>query len=150
MIPEIQLHVFSDASEVAYGAVAYLHFKYKNGSVHCCVVMSKAHLAPIKSITLPRLELNAAVVGIRLYRILIQDIDVPVQSSHFRTDSLLTLQYMKAESQRFKVFVANRVREIREASSPDQWNHIPGDKNPADVCSRGTINILELNKNDVS
>ena len=120
LIPEIQLHVFSDASEVAYGAVAYLQFMYKNGGVHCCLVMSKARLAPIKSVTLPRLELNAAVVGIRLYRTLIQEIDVPVQSSYFWTDSLLTFQYIKAESQRFKVFVANRVREIREVSSPDQ------------------------------
>ena len=63
----IQLHIFCDASEVAYGAVGYLRFAFKDGTVYCCFVMGKSHLAPIKTLTMPRLELNAAVTGVKLY-----------------------------------------------------------------------------------
>ena len=67
------------------------------------MVMAKCKLAPIKSLTLPKLELNGGVVAVRLFRIIIIDIDLPVERFFFWTDSTLTLQYIKHKVHRFKV-----------------------------------------------
>ena len=81
----IQLHIFCDASEVAYGAVGYLQFAFKDGTVYCCFVMGKSRLAPIKTLTMPRLELNAAVTGVKLYNLikLIYKSIFPLKRSNF-------------------------------------------------------------------
>ena len=63
--------------------------------------------------------------------------DIRIVKSWFWTDSRIVLSYIRNESKRFKVFVANRVSKIRQLSEPDQWHHIPGEDNPADVLSRG-------------
>ena len=145
---EIQLHIFCDASEVAYGSVAYLRFTLKDGNHVSSFVMSKSRLAPIKTITLPRLELNAAVIGARLSRMLIHELDLPIERVQYWSDSTLVLQYIKNKSQRVKVYVANRVTDIREASSPDDWSHMPGEDNPADILSRGCLNPEKLIKSN--
>lgn len=136
-VTEIQLHVFADASELAYGPVAYLRFSYKDNTHSCSLVMSKSKLAPIKAVTLPRLELNAAVTAVRLYRNIIVDIDLPVERVCFWSDSTLVLQYINNTTHRFKTFIANRVTEITETSAPEQWRHVPGTSNPADLVTRG-------------
>ena len=69
--------------------------------------MSKSRLAPIKTITLPRLELNAAVVGAQFSWLLLLELDLPIQRVMYWTDSTLVLQYIDIEFHRVKVFVAN-------------------------------------------
>ncbi len=147
-VTEIQLHIFADASELAYGPVAYLRFSYKDNTHACSLVMSKSRLAPIKPISLPRLELNAAVTAVRLFRSTIFDIDLPVERVVFWSDSTLVLQYINNTTHRFKTFVANRVTEISELSSTDQWNHVPGVLNPADLLSRGVDDPRTLMEED--
>ena len=141
---DMELHIFCDASEVAYGAVAYIKFVFKTEENHCTFLMSKTRLAPIKTVSLPRLELNAAVIGVTLYKLIIKEIDLPITKIFFWTDSMLVLQYIHDENHRFKVFVANRVTEIREQTNPEQWNHIEGKNNPADICSRGVMSPVQL------
>ena len=63
---KLQLHIFSDASEVGYGAAAYLRIQDPDGPVHCSFVMGKARNSPIKFTSIPRLELQAAVLATRL------------------------------------------------------------------------------------
>ena len=92
----IQLNIFCDASEAAYGAVGYLRFKFKDESVCCNFVMAKSKLAPIKTLTIPRLELNAAVIGVKLFNLIIHEIDLPIEKVKFLSDS-----------NRFKFYVAN-------------------------------------------
>ena len=82
-VAEIQLHIFSDASELAYGSVAYFRFHFKVGGYACRFIMSKSKLAPIRTVTLPRLELNAAVTGVRMYKTIIQEAALPVQRAIF-------------------------------------------------------------------
>ena len=94
--------------------------------------------------TLPRLELNAAQIGARMARLIVHEIDFPIERIQYWSDSALTLQYIKNTNSRMKVFVANRVTEILELSSADQWNHVPGAQNPADVLSRGVIDPEKL------
>ena len=143
-IVEIQLHIFGDASERAYGPVSYLRFTFKDGHHEVSFVMSKSKLAPLKTITLPKLELNAALTNVRLFLNIIHEIDLPVERTCFWSDSTLTLQYITNTKHRFRVYTANRVTEILETSTPDQWKHVPGNLNPADMLTRGVTKPSEL------
>ena len=134
---EKKLHIFCDASELAYGCVAYLRFCYKSGGFSCAFVMSKCKIAPIKTVTLPRLELNAARAGARLSQLILHEIDLPIEKIQYWSDSTLTLQYLNNKKNRMKVFTANRVSEILDVSTADQWRHVPGKINPADLVTRG-------------
>ncbi|XP_068741884.1 uncharacterized protein [Montipora capricornis] len=132
----VQLHNFADASRRGYAAVSYLRFADEKGVIHCSFVMGKTRNAPIREWTIPRLELQAAVLAARQSKIILRELDLPVGQT-FWSDSMTSLQYIKNVTRRFQTFVANRVAEIHETSSPGQWHHIPGVINPADDGSRG-------------
>ena len=133
----VQLHHFSDASENAFGACSYLRTVDDMGRVSVRLVMAKSKVAPIASVTIPRLELMAAVLAARLSVTLKTELDFEKIDQYFWTDSTIVLGYLRNESKRFKIFVANRIQEIQDVSQPSQWNHIPGPSNPADLASRG-------------
>ena len=98
---------------------------------------------------MPRLELNATVTGVKLFNLIIQEIDLLIEWVKFWSDSMLTLQYIQDQSHRFKVYVANRVSQILESTSSNYLNFIEEVKNPADICSRGVFHpmqLLETNK----
>jgi hypothetical protein len=86
-----QLHHFSDASEYAYGTVTYLLLENKQGVKHCSFVMGKSRVAPLKQVTIPRLELTAAVVAVKMDKMLSQELQLPPQPSTFWTDSTIVL-----------------------------------------------------------
>ncbi|KAL0146847.1 hypothetical protein M9458_057786, partial [Cirrhinus mrigala] len=130
-----QLHHFSDASEYAYGTVSYL--LNERGEKHCSFLMGKSRVAPLKRVTIPRLELTAAVVAVKVDKMLQQEMQVPLQQSVFWTDSTTVLKYIASETARFKMFVANRISLIREATKPSQWKYVRTNENPADQASRG-------------
>ncbi|XP_014676416.1 PREDICTED: uncharacterized protein LOC106816352 [Priapulus caudatus] len=132
-----QLHHFCDASESGYGAVSYVRQVTHEGKVHCCILMAKARLSPKSMMTIPRLELLAAVEAVKLSKILQRELEIKIDSTTFWTDSMLVLQYICNESRRFKTFVANRVALIRESTDPSQWRHVDTEQNPADDASRG-------------
>ena len=132
-----ELHHFSDASLAGYGACSYLRIINKDGRVHVALLMSKARLAPIKQTTVPRLELSAAVVAVKLDHLIRRELELPLLMSQFWSDSQIVIAYIRNETKRFKTFVANRVSQIHQLSEPRQWHFVPGDDNPADVLSRG-------------
>lgn len=132
-----QMHYFSDASEVAYGAVAYLRLVNASGDVHCSFVTGKSRLSPVKLVTIPRLELSGAVLSTRLDRMIREEIELAVDESIYWTDSTCVLRYIENEEKRFQTFVANRVAAIREQSLPSQWRYVETKLNPADDASRG-------------
>ncbi|XP_064637218.1 uncharacterized protein LOC135493659 [Lineus longissimus] len=133
----IQLHHFCDASETGYGSVAYLRKIYDDGRIECAFLIAKSRTAPAKFVSVPRLELQAAVIAVRVDGLVRRELDLLVEDTYFWTDSKITLQYIRSEDRRFKTYVANRVGEIRDGSKIDQWQHIPGCMNPADLASRG-------------
>lgn len=139
----LELHHFCDASEKAYGCCSYLRAINSSGMIHTALLCSKGKVAPVKSQTIPRLELQAAVLAARMDAILIDELQLQLGKSHFWTDSEIVLKYLKNEHLRFHVFVSNRVGEIRRLSDPSQWNHIAGVINPADIITRG-IDTSEL------
>lgn len=133
-----KLHHFSDASEQAYGTASYLVLQNECGKRHCSFVMSKSRVAPLKQVSIPRLELTAAVLAVKMDKMLKTEIHIPLEPSTFWTDSTTVLSYINNDSTRFKTFVANRVNLIREATAPKQWYYVKTTENPADLATRGT------------
>ena len=74
-----QLLYFSDASQLAYGAVSYLWLVNSQGNVHCCFVL----LAPLKPVTIPRMELSAIVLSTRLDRMIREELEYRIEESFF-------------------------------------------------------------------
>ena len=136
-VRDISLHLFSDASEDGYGMCAYLRFVYASGTVRCSFLVGRSRSSPVRPISIPRLELQAATLSVKIYRVLLDELTYEISKITFWSDSQTTLQYIKNETKRFQTYVANRVTEIREVTSPDQWRHCPGRVNPADDASRG-------------
>ena len=132
-----ELHHFSDASERSYGACSYLRVITPQGKIHVSLLASKGRLAPLKTLSVPRLELSAALTATKLDELIRKHFELHTIDSMFWTDSEIVLAYIRNESRRFHVFVANRVSQIRQTSEACQWSHVPGKVNPADVISRG-------------
>lgn len=133
------LHHFADASQVAYGAVAYVTFESANNQVPCSFLTSKSHLAHVKPMTIPRLELSAAVLAVRIHCALREEfnLELTIDKSVFWSDSTSVLQYIRNQDKQFRSFVANRLAVIRDGSQPTQWKYVPTSDNPADLVSRG-------------
>jgi len=132
----MELHIFSDSSERAYGSCCYLRLVNKDGSIHTSLLLAKSRVTPRKFISIPRLELQAAVLSVQLDNVLRRELDVPLTESYFWTDSEIVLKYIANDSRRLQVFVANRVSAIRQSTDPSQWHHIAGMDNPADLLTR--------------
>ena len=139
-------HVFSDASKQAYGAVAYLVCRYPDDTSTSRIVVSKSRVSPTKTVTIPRLELMGAVIATRLAKNINKTLEV--EQTIFWTDSTNVLYWIRNESREFKPFVANRIGEIHRSTNPDQWRHIPGDINPADLLTRG-LTATDLANNEL-
>jgi hypothetical protein len=142
----LELHCFSDASMKAYGCCAYLRAVDRYGHIHTSLLLSKSRVAPIKSITIPRLELLAAVMSAQIGSVLIKELDLQFTECYFWTDSEIVLRYIQNESTRFHVFVSNRLSLIHQLTETRQWHFIPGKQNPADLASRGeSAQKLDMN-----
>ena len=126
------LTVFCDASEKAYGAAIYL-----KSSQGFSLIIAKAKVAPIKKVSLPRLELIACVMGSLLLKKVKTALSLEKTNYQCYTDSEIALQYIKQSPDKWKPFIANRVMAIQETTDPSLWRHIPGEKNPADALTRG-------------
>ncbi|GFX19015.1 integrase catalytic domain-containing protein [Trichonephila clavipes] len=142
----IQLHCFSDASKKAYGTVAYLRIELKDGNIISSFVASKGRVAPLKTLSIPRLELMGALLSARLSDKIATALILPV-SRFYWTDSSITCYWIKGDFNKYKVFVKNRIKEIQKLSDPKEWRYCKGKDNPADLISRVLpLNDLKNNK----
>ena len=132
-----ELHHFSDASEQGYGVVSYVRVTDARGVISCNIAMGKSRVTPLKTVSIPRLELTAATTAVKLDKMLKNELSIPLDRSVFWTDSTAVLQYLRNDDKRFQTFVANRISLIHDNTTVDQWRHIEGVKNPADYASRG-------------
>lgn len=132
----LQLHAFSDASKDGFGAAIYLRSQDEN-VVDFALVMAKARVAPIHQLTIPKLELQGALMGSRLIEYCRREMTLDVAAVYFWCDATTVLRWLHSSHHRYTPFVANRVSEILEKSKAEQWRHVPGILNPADDCSRG-------------
>lgn len=132
----LYLHGFSDGSEVAYGACIYIVSTDDSGHSLSNLICSKSRVSPIKTISLPRLELCAALLLAQLMNTVRQALKLDV-TCYFWTDSKIVLAWLNDQPNRWKTFVANRVSEIQCLSEHSDWYHVPSPDNPADIVSRG-------------
>ncbi|XP_041473798.1 uncharacterized protein LOC121422697 [Lytechinus variegatus] len=133
----VQLHHFLDASKSGDGQCSYLRLINQKGEVHCCLIFGKSRVAPTKVVTIPRLELTAAVVSAKVHSMLKEELEYHDAKDFFWIDSQVVLGYIHNDARKFHRFVANRVQLIRDRTSPDQWHYVSTDQNPADHASRG-------------
>ena len=133
----IQLHGFSDASESAYSAVVYLRTTDQQGHSHVSLIMSKTKVAPIKRLSIPRLELCGAHLLAQLLHHVKQVLQVPISSIYAWSDSTIVLNWLDGGPKRFKTYVGNRISTILDLMPPDRWGHVRSTENPADCASRG-------------
>ena len=87
-------------------------------------------------VTIARLELQAAVLAVRLKNKILDEIDIEIDRIRFWTDLQITLCYIKKLSRKFSVYIINCLNEIRVNSNVEEWFFIPGKPNPADHCTR--------------
>ncbi|XP_076660401.1 uncharacterized protein LOC143363747 [Halictus rubicundus] len=140
-IASCELHGFADASTVAYAAVVYLRVVTSSGHIVVSLLAAKSKVAPVKPLTVPRLELSAALLLARLIVFVRQALhDLPNEiPCYCWTDSTITLCWLRQPASRWKTFVANRVAQIASSLPDAMWRHVPSEENPADCASRGLL-----------
>ncbi|XP_076549217.1 uncharacterized protein LOC143306777 [Osmia lignaria lignaria] len=134
----VELHGFSDASQLAMAAVIYITvFSPSTDHKVTSLVCSKTKVAPLKRLTIPRLELTAALILAKLLKYVQANLKLNIATIHLWTDSQVTLTWIKSHASRWKDYVRNRVTQIQELTQTATWVHVPGTSNPADCASRG-------------
>ncbi|CAB4024394.1 PREDICTED: uncharacterized protein LOC102806687, partial [Paramuricea clavata] len=143
---DMELHLFADASQRDMAAVAYVKCQ-RNNEVKVSLLMSKTQVAPLKKMSIPRLELQVCLMAVRLAEFIVKQMEFKTVKVVFWSDSTVALLWIKMESCVLKEFVANRVATIQEKTEGCQWHHVSGQDNPADLASRG-VDLRELLKPD--
>lgn len=133
---KVELHVFADASEEAFAAAAYLRVIYEDATMNVAFVMGKARVAPVKPMSIPRLELQAALIASRLAKSVGDELEIEIVKRVFWSDSKTVLCWLKSDPKRYNAFVANRLGEIDELTAISEWRWIPSKKNVADDATR--------------
>ncbi|GFV94832.1 integrase catalytic domain-containing protein [Trichonephila clavipes] len=132
----LSIHTFVDASKTAYAACIFLRRESNTGSVTVQLLQARSRITPMKTITIPSLELIVATIGARLFSSVKHALKISNIKTYFWTDSSTVLTWIIRREQ-WSVFVANRISEIRKLTTSEDWFHISTDQNPADILSRG-------------
>lgn len=131
----IEYHIFVDASEKAYTAVAFLRVEDDEGA-ECALIGSKARVAPLKYLSIPRLELQAGVLGARFSNSIANGQTFKVNRRIIWTDSLTLLSWIRSDHRKFHQFVAHRIGEILDTTDVDEWRYVPSKLNVADDATK--------------
>ncbi|KAK2577936.1 hypothetical protein KPH14_012848, partial [Odynerus spinipes] len=137
----VTIHGFSDASQFAMAAVIYITVHSPPTGVVTSLVCSKIKVAPLKRLTIPRLELTAALLLAKLTKYVQDTLKVEIEEIHLWTDSQVALTWIKTHASHWKDYVRNRVSQIQELTPTAHWKHVPGASNPADCASRGLTTV---------
>ncbi|GBM98304.1 hypothetical protein AVEN_7677-1 [Araneus ventricosus] len=136
---KLVLHCFSDSSQAAYGAVIYLQCVRPDDTSTAKLVASKSRVSPLKTVSIPRLELCGCLLAAQLKAKVEHALNLQIDSILMYTDSTISLAWIQTSPHRLKTFVANRVVKIQRLTQNCEWQHVPSNLNPADVFSRGLV-----------
>lgn len=145
---EVQVHGFSDASLTSYAAVTYLRVVDEEDKVHVTMIASRTRVAPLKQLTIPRLELCASALLADLIKDVTQLLHVPMDNVYAYTDSMVVLSWLQSQPNKWHTFVANRVADILRVLDNSRWRHIKSNENPADVATRG-LKACDIERHDL-
>ena len=144
-IDRLELVGFSDASNRAYGAAIYARVVEKSGKIVTQLVAAKSKVSPVKVISLPKLELQGALLMTKLMAKVRECVHLQVDRVAYFTDSTIVLNWLSAHASRWTTFVANRVAQIQDLTNIQDWHKVESKSNPADIVSRG-LYAPDLNK----
>ncbi|XP_058465085.1 uncharacterized protein LOC131438809 [Malaya genurostris] len=131
----LELHIFVDASEMAYCSVAYFRI-VEDRTPRCSLVASKAKVTPLRPQTIPKNELNAAVLGVRLMRSIVENHSLSIKRRFIWSDSSTVLSWLRADPRKYRPYVAFRVAEILTETNVDDWHWVPTRMNIADEATK--------------
>ncbi|XP_062703806.1 uncharacterized protein LOC134286238 [Aedes albopictus] len=131
----LQLHVFTDASEMGYGCAAYFRLVC-DGQVQCSLIMARSKVAPLKYQSIPRMELQAALLGARMLHTVSDNHSLPIAHKYIHTDSEVVLAWIRSTHRNYKQFVACRIGEILSLTEPRNWRYVPSKENLADCLTK--------------
>lgn len=128
---------FCDASEQAYAAAIYVKTINNRNEVNVSLLIAKSKVAPLKQLTIPKLELCGALLLARLAKHVTNSINIKFEKIYMWTDSKITLAWIQGNPKRWKIFVANKIIKINSIIDKDNWHHVSSEENPVDCASRG-------------
>ncbi|XP_055543372.1 uncharacterized protein LOC129728922 [Wyeomyia smithii] len=131
----LEVHVFVDASKSAYASVIYFRVETSQG-VEVALVAGKAKVAPLKMISIPRLELRGAVLGSRLLNSVITMHKLKVTRRVLWTDSEIVLAWLRSDSRKYQQYVGFRVAEILSTTDVKEWRKVESELNVADMATK--------------
>ena len=137
-VEKIELHMFGDSSQEVFCAVGFLRASIiDTHETKLAFILAKARVAPMKAISIPKLELQqASLLATRLKIDIMKALSIPINDVVMWTDSTTVLQWLHSTAKQ-PVFVANRVGEILDVTTVDEWYHVDTENNPADTGTRG-------------
>lgn len=133
----LSLQGFADASEKAYACVVYIRIEHLDDSITCQLIAAKSRIAPLKYLSIPKMELNGALLLVKLMDKINKALRIPNLEQNAWTDSSIVLCWLSNHPSKWKTYVANRVAKIHELHPSNKWKHVGSKLNPADCASRG-------------
>ncbi|XP_072377915.1 uncharacterized protein [Diabrotica undecimpunctata] len=135
----LDIHCFCDASQDAYASCIYFRSIDASGNYQSHLICSKSKVAPLKRLTIPRLELCAALLGAQLTAQVVNASSPSVPIQYYWSDSQIVVCWIKKDANQLQQFVGNRVAKIQQLTNKDDWYYVNTKENPSDLASRGVL-----------